>query len=80
MCCETCNKCRKKLQSFNTYLECSICSATYHIICVHLDKEDRVDEVIWYYPRCIQCILPSNHVDDDDMFIETVIEASLDGS
>ena len=75
MCCETCNKCRKKVQSFNTYLKCSICSATYHITCVHLDKDDRVDEVIWYCPPCIQCILPFNHADDDDVFIQTVIEA-----
>ena len=45
---------------------------------VHLDKDDRVDEVIWFCPPCIQCILPFNHVDDNDVFIETVIEASLD--
>ena len=31
-------------------------------------------------PPCMQCILPFNHVDDNDVFIETVIEASLDCS
>ena len=52
----------------------------HDITCVHLDKDDRVVEVIWYCPPCIQCILPFNHVDDDEVFIETVIEASLDCS
>ena len=56
-------------------MKCSNCSATYHITCVHLVNGD-----IWYCPPCIQCILPFKHVDDDDVFIEAVIEASLDCS
>ena len=55
------------------------CSATYHITCVHLVQYDPVNGNISYCPPCIQCILPFNHV-DDDVFIEDVIEASLDCS
>ena len=77
---ETCNKCSKRVQSFSPFMKCSNCSATYHITCVHLVKDDPVNGDIWYCPPCIQCILPFNHVDDDDVFIEAVIEASLDCS
>ena len=77
---ETCNKCSKRVQSFSPFMKCSNCSATYHITCVHLVKDDPVNGDIWYCPPCIQCILPFNHVDDDDTFIEAVIEASMDCS
>ena len=71
---ETCNKCSKKVQSFSAFLKCSNCFATYHITCVHLVREGPVNGDIWSCPPCIQCILPFNHVDDDDVFIEDVIE------
>ena len=61
-------------------MKCSNYSANYHITCVHLVKDDPVNGNIWYCPPCIQCILPFNHVDDDDVFIEAVIEDSLDCS
>ena len=61
-----CNKCNKRAQSF----------ATYHITCVHLVKDDPVSENIWYCSPCIQCILPFNHIDDDNVFIEAVIDFS----
>ena len=77
---ETCNVCRKKIQSFCYHIACNNCKMTYHVKCANLSRDDIPDVFCWYCTKCTQSIFVYNHFDDDVDFQSAVAEGMLDCS
>ena len=74
-----CNICDSRLQTHSRAISCSICSASYHINCLpFVTKDDSiyVDRKLdtWICIECTGELFPFNHWDDNEDFIESILE------
>ena len=73
----SCKVCNKRILSHAHRLTCSVCKSMVHFRCLYgVTVNDSIytnrNENSWLCPSCIQGILPFNHHNDDEIFIESI--------
>ena len=72
-----CQICTKRVHSCSTILQCTACKGFYHINCITgLNKQNARDYCeYWYCIRCMSCIFPYNHINNDSEFVDVITES-----
>ena len=81
----SCNLCNKRVLSHSYQLKCDLCLCSVHLKCLpFVDKDDSIytDRVqnSWYCTKCCECIFPFNHLDEDDAFIEALMDCGMNST
>ena len=79
----SCNLCKKRVQSHSSKLVCDCCGNSVHLRCLpRVDKDDKLytdrDNKTWFCSVCVQLNLAFNNFDDDDDFLNAILDCSLE--
>ena len=74
-----CNTCNRTVLLHSYQMKCHNCCYVFHLNC--LPRVNRCDSIYieqdkncWFCPRCIEQILPYNHIFDDDEYLKALSE------
>ena len=75
----SCKLCSKRLLSHSYKLTCACCMHSVHQKCLPsvFKKDSKCSHFLsnlWYCPSCVSDNLPFSHLDDDDEFLNTVLD------
>ena len=73
-----CPVCKKKILRHAYQIKCSHCNELFHLKCITLSQSEMhtimQNQSSWLCMICMEHIFPFNHVQDDDLFIETLAD------
>ena len=75
-----CSVCTRNVQQVGAHIKCINCKHLNHFNCVRLTRDEAANAKNWYYPKCVQSILPLNHHNGDIEFHQAIIEINLNGT
>ena len=72
---EKCQVCEKKILSHAKKISCHICEGVYHLNCISVNAFEISTLILdpdWFCVACSTSLLPFNHIDDEEDFLEAL--------
>ena len=75
---DNCPVCHRRVNSFCIQIKCKKCECTYHGKCINFSRQDTaIQNTTWLCNCCLDDALPFHHIEENDIFIDTLAESIL---